>query len=126
LPSIGRPLLHQHLAKADRCRRRNFLDIDVAANPQSLDSYIQYIEVVLQKTIDGAAALGSLLTRIDMQTTFGQTLMATIEKGGGRLVDADMNETSTRLKALQTREQLGIQALQIASSNAQNILQLFR
>ena len=125
MPSIGRPLLHQHLAKADRCRRRNLLDIDVAANPQSLDSYIQYIEVVLQKTIDGAAALGSL-TRIDMQTTFGQTLMATIEKGGGRLLDADMNETSTRLKALQTREQLGIQALQIANSNAQNILQLFR
>ncbi|SDA39697.1 flagellin C-terminal helical region [Sinorhizobium sp. NFACC03] len=88
-------------------RRRNFLDIDVAANPQSLDSYIQYIEVVLQ-------------------TTFAQTLMATIEKGVGRLVDADMNETSTRLKELQTREQLGIQALQIANSNAQNILQLFR
>lgn len=37
-----------------------------------------------------------------------------------------MNETSTRLKALQTQEQLGIQALQIANSNAQNILQLFR
>ncbi len=61
-----------------------------------------------------------------LQTTFAQTLMATIEKWVGRLVDADMNETSTRLKALQTREQLGIQALQIASSNAQNILQLFR
>lgn len=70
--------------------------------------------------------MGSLLTRIDMQTSFAQTLMATIEKGVGRLVDADMNETSTRLKALQTQEQLGIQALQIANSNAQNILQLFR
>ncbi|MBK5566730.1 flagellin [Ensifer sp. SSB1] len=106
--------------------RRNFMDIDIAASPQSIDSYIQYIEVVLQKTIDGAAALGSLLTRIDMQSSFAQSLMATIEKGVGRLVDADMNETSTRLKALQTREQLGIQALQIANSNAQNILQLFR
>ncbi|MEI3850425.1 MULTISPECIES: flagellin [Ensifer] len=93
---------------------------------QSLDSYIQYIEVVSQKTIDGAAALGSLLTRIDMQATFAQTLMATVEKGVGRLVDADMNETSTRPKALQTQEQLGIQALQIANSNTQNILQLFR
>lgn len=70
--------------------------------------------------------MGSLLTRIDMQSSFAQSLMATIEKGVGRLVDADMNETSTRLKALQTQEQLGIQALQIANSNAQNILQLFR
>ncbi|MBW0365818.1 flagellin/flagellar hook associated protein [Ensifer adhaerens] len=106
--------------------RRNFLDVDIAANPQSVDSYLHYIEVVLQRTIDGAAALGSLLSRIDMQTTFAQTLMATIDKGVGRLVDADMNETSTRLKALQSQEQLGIQALQIANSDAQNILQLFR
>ncbi|HEV7320764.1 MAG TPA: flagellin [Ensifer sp.] len=106
--------------------RRNFLDIDVAANPQSVGSYLQYIEVVLQRTIDGAAALGSLLARIDMQTTFAQTLMATIDKGVGRLVDADMNETSTRLKALQTQQQLGVQALQIANTDAQSILQLFR
>ncbi|CLR32357.1 flagellin [Mycobacterium tuberculosis] len=37
-----------------------------------------------------------------------------------------MNEESTRLKALQTQQQLGIQALQIANTNAENILQLFR
>jgi flagellin len=106
--------------------RRNFLDIDIAANPQSVASYLQYIEVVLQRTIDGASALGSLLSRIDMQTTFAKSLVATIDKGVGRLVDADMNETSTRLKALQTQEQLGIQALQIANADAQSILQLFR
>lgn len=53
-------------------------------------------------------------------------LRDTIDKGIGRLVDADMNEASTRLKALQTQEQLGIQALQIANSNSENILSLFR
>ena len=41
-------------------------------------------------------------------------------------VDADMNEESTRLKALQTQQQLGIQSLSIANSSAENILQLFR
>jgi flagellin len=41
-------------------------------------------------------------------------------------VDADMNEASTRLKALQTQEQLGVQALSIANSNSETILQLFR
>jgi flagellin len=48
------------------------------------------------------------------------------DKGVGRLVDADMNEESTRLKALQTQQQLGIQALSIANSNSQNVLSLFR
>ncbi|MNL59637.1 Flagellin [compost metagenome] len=61
-----------------------------------------------------------------MQQDFAQTLMDGIDKGIGRLVDADMNEASTRLKALQTQEQLAIQSLQIANSNAGNILQLFR
>lgn len=52
--------------------------------------------------------------------------MDSISKGIGRLVDADMSEASTRLKALQTQEQLSIQSLQIANSNAENIMQLFR
>jgi flagellin len=52
--------------------------------------------------------------------------MSTIDKGVGRLVDADMNEVSTRLKALQTQEQLAIQSLSIANHNAQNVMQLFR
>ena len=42
------------------------------------------------------------------------------------LVDADMNEESTKLKALQTQQQLGIQSLSIANSNSENILSLFR
>ena len=61
-----------------------------------------------------------------MQNNFVTDLMGTIDKGVGRLVDADMNEESTKLKALQTQQQLGIQALSIANSNSDNILQLFR
>ncbi len=50
----------------------------------------------------------------------------TIDKGVGRLVDADMNEASTRLKALQTQEQLSVQALSIANTSADAILSLFQ
>ena len=49
-----------------------------------------------------------------------------IEKGVGRLVDADMNEESTRLKALQTQQQLAVQSLSIANSSSEVILSLFR
>jgi flagellin len=46
--------------------------------------------------------------------------------GVSSLVDADMNEASTRLSALQVQQQLGIQALSIANSNTQLILKLFQ
>ncbi|MCA0279341.1 MAG: flagellin, partial [Proteobacteria bacterium] len=42
------------------------------------------------------------------------------------LVDADMNKESARLAALQTQQQLGIQALSIANSSSQSLLSLFR
>ena len=48
-----------------------------------------------------------------------------ITQGVGSLVDADMNQASTRLNALQTQQQLGIQALSVANQNSQIILKLF-
>jgi flagellin len=42
------------------------------------------------------------------------------------LVDADMNEASTRLQALQTQQQLGVQSLSISNQNTQMILKLFQ
>ncbi|RVG08015.1 flagellin, partial [Sinorhizobium meliloti] len=53
-------------------------------------------------------------------------LSDSIDSGVGRLVDADMNEESTRLKALQTQQQLAIQSLSIANSASENVLTLFR
>jgi flagellin len=73
-----------------------------------------------------AAALGSISSRIDMQNDFISKLTDSLDRGIGRLVDADMEEESARLSALQVQQQLGIQSLSIANSNAQNILSLFR
>ena len=103
-----------------------FMDIDIAANPDKIAAYIDYVDIVTERAIDGMTTLGAFQKRIDMQSGFTSKLIATIDKGVGRLIDADMNEASTRLKALQTQEQLGIQSLQIANSNSENILQLFR
>ena len=81
---------------------------------------------MLQRTISSGGTLGALQTRLDMQTEFAAKMMSTMDSGIGRLVDADMNEASTRLKALQTRQQLATQALSIANSSAETMLQLFR
>ena len=76
--------------------------------------------------ISANASLGSISMRIGLQEDFISKLTDSIDKGVGRLVDADMNEESTRLKALQTQQQLAIQALSIANSTSENILSLFR
>lgn len=104
----------------------DILDVDITDPANGLDNYLSGVDAMLQKVISGGATLGAVKTRIDMQTDFAQTLIDSISKGIGRLVDADMDEASTRLKALQTQEQLAIQALQIANANAENIMQLFR
>ncbi len=87
---------------------------------------ISAIDKMLSDMTDSAANLGATKSRIDMQQEFINDLMDTIDKGVGRLVDADMNEESTKLKALQTQQQLGIQALSIANTSSENILSLFR
>lgn len=91
-----------------------------------LDGMISAVEDMLQQLTNSASTLGAITSRIQMQDEFVSTLLDVIDKGVGRLVDADMNEESTRLKALQTQQQLGIQALSIANTNAENILTLFR
>ena len=52
--------------------------------------------------------------------------MDALDRGVGTLVDADMNQESTKLQALQVQQQLGIQALSIANSSSQSILKLFQ
>ncbi|MOA22619.1 Flagellin [compost metagenome] len=100
--------------------------LDMNVTTDDLDNALYSVETALTKMTSAGAKLGSLSARIDLQTDFADKLSDTIEKGVGRLVDADMNEESTKLKALQTQQQLAIQALSIANSDSQNILSLFR
>ncbi|MFI0846173.1 flagellin [Mesorhizobium sp. IMUNJ 23232] len=87
---------------------------------------IKVVDETLGEMQDGAVILGAAKKQIDQQKTFTTSLMDSIERGVGQLVDADMNKESTRLQALQVQQQLGIQALSIANSNAQRVLSLFQ
>jgi flagellin len=73
-----------------------------------------------------ATNLGSYKARIGIQQDFIKDLRDAIDRGISSLVDADMNEESTRLSALQVQQQLGVQALSIANQSSQSILSLFR
>lgn len=101
------------------------MDITSATDTQ-IDDYIQATDRAISEMTDAATSLGSVKSRVDLQKDFISALQDSIDRGISSLVDADMNEESTRLQALQVQQQLGIQALSIANSSSQNILALFR
>ena len=72
-----------------------------------------------------AASIGAAQDQMTAATTFNSAVSTDYANGLSALVDADMNTASTRLQALQTQEQLGIQSLSIANQNSQMILKLF-
>ncbi|OCP15295.1 hypothetical protein BC361_32950 [Ensifer sp. LC54] len=105
------------------------LNLDIsgtAVTATTLANYLSGVDTVLKSMTNAASDLGAVNKRVDLQKDFVNDLMDSIESGVGKLVDADMNEESTRLKALQTQQQLGIQALSIANNSSQNVLSLFR
>mgnify|MGYP000451087348 CR=1 FL=1 len=81
---------------------------------------------------DSLANVNAVLTRLgaggkslEAQRVFATKISDTIEVGIGNLVDADLARESARLQALQVKQQLGVQALSIANSAPQSILNLF-
>ncbi|WP_441244069.1 flagellin N-terminal helical domain-containing protein [Tardiphaga sp. 768_D3_N2_1] len=99
---------------------------DSASDLTALETYISGTDKALSKITDAATNLGAIKNRIGLQQNFVKTLTDSLDRGIGQLVDADMNAESTRLQALQTQQQLGIQALSIANAGSQSILSLFR
>jgi flagellin len=99
---------------------------DSTADMTTLDGYIAQVTTAINSVASAAADLGAVKNRISTNTEFVKTLMDSVDRGVGQLVDADMNAESTRLQALQTQQQLGVQALSIANQNSQSILTLFR
>ncbi|WP_404384780.1 flagellin [Caenispirillum salinarum] len=104
-----------------------FDTLSTATTPRTdYDALLDNIEAALQTATNAASQLGSAQGRIDIQQDFISALTDSLEEGIGTLVDANMNEESARLQALQVQQQLGIQALSIANQAPQQLLSLFR
>lgn len=99
--------------------------IDVS-NSVGAASALASIETLIDSSIDAAAAFGSVENRITTQSEFVSKLTDSLKTGIGSMVDADMEETSARLQALQVQQQLATQSLSIANQAPQSILSLFR
>ncbi len=99
---------------------------DSPADLTMLNDMTKQVDAAIASMTSAGSDLGSVKARVGLQQSFVTSLMASIDKGIGALIDADMNEESTRLQALQVQQQLGVQALSIANQSSQSILSLFR
>lgn len=113
------------IASVDFEANLDLSDIDVS-DAAAAETSIAAIEAHIQTAINGAAALGASAKRVELQADFVSKLTDAMTAGIGTMVDADMEEASARLQALQVQQQLGIQSLSIANQGPQNLLSLFR
>ncbi len=93
-----------------------------AANAQDI---LTAVNSALGSVTNYAAQIGATQDRMSAMNNLNMSLTTNYANGVSGLVDADMNTASTRLQALQTQQQLGIQSLSIANQNAQLIMKLF-
>jgi flagellin len=92
----------------------------------SATAAIATVQTSLQNVDNALATLGTSSTALDTHLNFVSNLQDTLTTGIGNLVNADLAKESATLQALQTKQQLGIQALSIANSSSQALLSLFR
>ena len=106
--------------------------IVTVATTQAIDTLTKATSALTAVTnsidaVSGALArLGTKSKALTTHLTFVGKLTDALESGVGNLVDADLAKESAKLQALQTKQQLGVQALSIANQTPQLVLSLFR
>ncbi len=85
----------------------------------TVNTSIANVSTALSQLGTGSKALGA-------HQRFVDKLQDSIDAGIGNLVDADLARESAKLQSLQTKQQLGVQALSIANQSSSILLGLFR
>lgn len=91
-----------------------------------LTNMLASVNNVIANLETAASAIGTASLQVTTQQSFVSAMQNSLTNGVASLIDADMNQVSTRLQALQTQQQLGVQSLSIANSSSQMILKLFQ
>jgi flagellin len=91
----------------------------------SASTMVATVETSLTNVNAALAQLGSGSAKLSVQTSFVSNLSDALTTGIGNLVDANMATESAMLTSLQTKQQLGVQALSIANQSPSIVLKLF-
>ena len=92
----------------------------------SASAFIATLDTDLNNVNLSMTHLGTGSNVLASQMKFVGTLQDALTNGIGNLVDADMAQESAKLQALQTKQQLAVQALMIANQSSSILLSLFR
>lgn len=92
---------------------------------ESVTDMLSQVRTALESVRDFGNTLANNLSVIQTRQTFTQELINTLKEGSDALTVADQNEEGAKLLALQTRQQLGVTSLSLASQSQQSILRLF-
>ena len=96
------------------------------ATAASAATVLTAVNTAITNTNAAVAKLGTASNALTTHLNFIGNLQDTLTQGVGNLVDADVAKESANLTALQTKQQLGVQALSIANSSKSGLLSLFR
>ena len=91
----------------------------------NIDASITQVEDAINELRNMASEFGNNYSVVQTREEFTENLINVLEEGSDKLVLADMNEESANMLALQTRQQLAINSLSLASQAAQSVLRLF-
>lgn len=91
----------------------------------AINASITEVEDAVSKLRNMASVFGNNYSIVENREEFTENLINVLEEGADKLTLADMNEESANMLALQTRQQLAINSLSLASQAAQSVLSLF-
>jgi flagellin len=100
-------------------------DLDLEEGLTAITEAATAVTAAIGEMRTTAQTLGSSLTMVRVREDFTKEMVNTLKAGADGLVLADQNEEAANLLALQTSQQLGIQALSLAAQSQQGILRLF-
>lgn len=97
----------------------------VKINKDAINNSITEVEDAVSQLRNMASEFGNNYSIVENRENFTESLINVLEEGSDKLTLADMNEESANMLALQTRQQLAINSLSLASQAAQSVLSLF-
>jgi len=100
-------------------------DEEVVAQETAIKAAIEDVGDAINALRTMASELGNYYSIVQTRESFTENLINVLEEGADKLTLADMNEESANMLALQTRQQLAINSLSLASQASQSVLQLF-
>lgn len=92
---------------------------------EEIETSIRQTEEAISSLRIMASDYGNYYSIVQNRQSFTKSLVNVLTEGADNLTLADMNEESANMLALQTRQQLAINSLSLASQAAQGVLQLF-